>query len=330
MADLPKERVKPNLPPFTFVGADFFGPIIVKKGCSDVKRYGVIFTCLTTRAVHLEIANSMDTDSCINAIRRFISRRGQVKQIRSDNGTNLTSADKELKNAIKEWNQSNKLQVALQQKGIEWTYNPPAASHFGGVWERLIKQIKLILLAITKQQTLDDELLHTFICEVEAILNSCPLTTVSDSPTDLEPLTPNHFLLLKGQPLLPPGLFDKTDVYSKKRWKQVQYLADLFWKRWVREYLPTLQERQKWFTTKRNYVCGDIVLIADPNAPRGSWMLGKVIDAHKDSKGIVRSVTLKLEQVSLIVPSQRFVYCWRVTCKYVNRCVMGNGDLYIL
>ncbi|XDV29327.1 hypothetical protein PO909_032464 [Leuciscus waleckii] len=145
MADLPKERITPDLPPFTFVGTDFFGSIIVKRGRSEVKRYGVIFTCFTTRAIHLEIANSLDTDSCINAIRRFISRRGQVRQIRSDNGTNLTSADRELKNDIKEWNQSNKLQVALQQKGIEWTYNPPASSHFGGVWERLIKQVKLIL-----------------------------------------------------------------------------------------------------------------------------------------------------------------------------------------
>ncbi|KAL2098438.1 hypothetical protein ACEWY4_007645 [Coilia grayii] len=293
MADLPTERVTPDLPPFTFVGADFFGPIIVKRGRSDVKRYGVIFTCLTTRAVHLEIASSLDTDSCINAIHRFLSRRGQVKQIRSDNGTNLTSADKELKNAIKVWNQSNKLQVALQQKGIQWTYNPPAASHFGGIWERLIKQIKQILMSISREQTLDDESLHTFICEVEAILNSRPLTTASDSPSDLEPLTPNHLLLLKGQPVLPRGLFQKSDLYTRKRWKQVQYLSDLFWKRWVREYLPSLQERQKWFKQKRNYVCGDIVLIADPNAPRGSWMLGRVIDTHKDSKGIVRSVSLK-------------------------------------
>lgn len=293
MADLPKERITPDLPPFTFVGADFFGPIVVKRGRSEVKRYGVIFTCFTTRAIHLEIANSLDTDSCINAIRRFICRRGQVRQIRSDNGTNLTSADSELKKAIKEWNQNHKLQVALQQKGIEWIFNPPAASHFGGVWERLIKQVKQTLLSLTKDQILDDESLHTFICEVEAIMNSRPLTTNPDSPNDLEPLTPNHLLLLKGQPTLPPGLFQKSDTYSRRRWKQIQYLADIFWKRWVREYLPNLQERQKWFKKKRNYANGDIVLIADPTAPRGSWMLGKVIDTKKDSKGIVRSLTLK-------------------------------------
>lgn len=124
-------------------------------------------------------------------------------------------------------------------------------------------------------------------------MNSHPLTTNPDSPNDLEPLTPNHLLLLKGQPTLPHGLFQKSDTYSRRRWKQIQYLADIFWKRWVREYLPNLQERQKWFKKKRNYANGDIVLIADPTAPRGSWMLGKVIDTKKDSKGIVRSLTLK-------------------------------------
>lgn len=293
MADLPKERITPDSPPFTYVGADYFGPITVKRGRSEVKRYGVIFTCFTTRAIHLELANSLDTDSCINAIRRFISRRGQVQQIRSDNGTNLTSADRELKNAVKEWNKSYKLQVTLQQKGIEWIYNPPTASHYGGIWERLIKEVKQILLALTKDQTLDDESLHTFFCEVEAIINSRPLTTLSDSPNDLEPLTPNHLLLLKGQPTLPPGSFQKSDSYSRRRWKQIQYLSDIFWKRWVREYLPTLQERQKWLKQKRNYMCGDVVLIADPVAPRASWMLGRVIDTKKDSKGMVRSLTLK-------------------------------------
>lgn len=293
MADLPKGRVTPDSPPFTNVGADYFGPIIVKRGRSEIKRYGVIFTCLATRAVHLEVANSLDTDSCINAIRRFVSRRGQVQQIRSDNGTNLISADRELRNAVKEWNESHKLHVALQQRGIEWIYNPPAASHYGGVWERLIKVVKQTLLATTKAQTLDDESLHTFFCEVEAIINSRPLTTTSDSPNDLEPLTPNHLLLLKGQPTLAPGLFQKTDMYSKRRWRQVQYMADTFWKRWVREYLPTLQERQKWLKLRRNYTHGDVVLIADPTAPRASWMLGRVIDTRKDKRGVVRSVTLK-------------------------------------
>lgn len=119
-------------PPFTFVGMDYFGPIETKRGRSSVKRYGVIFTCLTCRAVHIEMAHTMDTDSCINAIRRFICRRGQVKEIRSDNGTNFVSTNRELKNALKELNQS-KFQKSLSNSGIKWTFNAPHGAHHGGV-----------------------------------------------------------------------------------------------------------------------------------------------------------------------------------------------------
>ena len=94
ISDLPTDRIIPDLPPFTYVGVDYFGPLEVKRGRSIVKRYGVIFTCLTTRAVHLEVAHSLDTDSCINACRRFISRRGQVLEMRSDNGTNSVATER--------------------------------------------------------------------------------------------------------------------------------------------------------------------------------------------------------------------------------------------
>lgn len=105
--------------------------------------------------------------------------------------------------------------------------------------------MRKILKAVLKEQTMSDESLQTLMCEVETIINDRPITGPSDDPNDLEALTPNHLLLLKRQPLLPPGLFKKEDLYAHRRWKQVQYLADLFWKQWVREYLPALQERQK-------------------------------------------------------------------------------------
>ena len=133
-----------------------------------------------------------------------ICRRGQVNELRSDNGTNFIAAERELKEALKAWNQ-DKISKALQQKGVKWTFNPPAAAHHGGVWERLIRSLKKVLLSVIKQQILDDESLTTVMCEVEAILNNRPLTTVSDNPNGLEPLTPNHLLLSKVQPLLPPG-----------------------------------------------------------------------------------------------------------------------------
>jgi hypothetical protein len=294
MADLPAERILPDLPPFTNVGLDYFGPIEVRRGRSTIKRYGVLFTCMSSRAIHLEVAFSLDTDSCIHALRRFVCRRGQVKHIRSDNGTNLVGAQVELKKALMTLNET-KIQDALLPDGIQWSFNPPAASHHGGVWERLIRSGRHVLNSTLHQQSIDDEGLQTLFCEVEAILNNRPLSTVSSDPYDLEPLTPNHILLLKTQPILPPGTFLKSDLYARRRWKQVQYMADLFWHRWSKEYLLLLQERQKWTAVKKNLNVGDLVLVVDPNAPRGLWPLGRVLETKPDGKGLVRSVKLKTQ-----------------------------------
>lgn len=112
-------------------------------------------------------------------------------------------------------------------------------------------------------------------------------------PGCLIPLTPNHLLLLKGKPAFPPGVFDQHDQYARKRWRQEQYFSDLFWKRWIREYLPLLQERQRWNEKKRSLLVGDIVVTMDPSAARGSWPLCKVLTVFPDEKGCVRSVKLQ-------------------------------------
>ena len=297
MADLPRSRVTPDQPPFTCVGIDYFGPFLVRQKRSLVKRYGAIFTCLALRAVHLEISHTLDTDSFILALRRFIARRGQVKEIRSDNGTNFTGAEKELRVMISSWNQA-KIHDTLLQKGIKWVFNPPAASHHGGVWERLIRSTRKILGALTKEQVLDDECLQTLLCEAESIINGRPLTKVSDDPNDLEPLTPNHLLLLRQNESLPPGLFEKNDTYSRRRWRQVQYLANVFWGRWKREYLPSLQERQKWFRPRRNFTVGDTVIV-DESTPRNVWPIGRITEVFPDRDGFVRSVRVKTKTSTL-------------------------------
>ena len=130
---------------------------------------------------------------------------------------------------------------------------------------------------------------------MEAILNSRPLTTVTTDPQDLHPLSPNDLLMLKAEPTLPPGTFDKTDLYTRRRWRQIQYLANLFWRRWTLEYLPLLQERQKWNTKRRNFQCGDVALVVDPTAPRGSWVVGRIIEVFPDQKGLVRTVSIKTQ-----------------------------------
>ena len=183
---------------------------------------------------------------------------------------------------------------SLLEKGVTWQFNPPAASHFGGIWERLIRTTRKFLYSVMSHQNfrLDDEALQTLFCEIENILNNRPLTRASKNPNDLEALTPNHILLLKSQGSIPLGAFNKGDMYVRRRWRQVQHIADQFWKRWPTEYLHTLQERQRWLKVKRNISIGDIVLIVDNN-PRCSWALGRVIATRPDKKGYVRTVSVK-------------------------------------
>lgn len=185
MSDLPVERILPDLPQFTNVGVDYFGPIEIKRDRILVKRYGVVFTCMTSRAVHLEVAHSLTTDSCIHAIRRFVCGRGQVSNLRSDNGTNFVGTERELREALGNLDH-NKIQSALTKRGIEWTLNPPAGSPHGRAREWIIRLIRKVLYSILKQQTVDVESFCTVPCEVEAILNSRPITKLSDDPNDLE------------------------------------------------------------------------------------------------------------------------------------------------
>ena len=291
MADLPADRVTPGDPAFSYVGVDYFGPFLVKRGRAREKRYGCVFTCLAVRAIHIEIAHSLESDAFINCLTRFIARRGRPKRIRSDNGTNFVGADRELNHEIHRWNQ-RRIQGALNDQGIEWLFNVPGASHTGGAWERQIRSIRRILAGLTREQVLTDESLSTLMCMVESVVNNRPITTVSSDPTDMEPLTPNHLLLLRPVKTL-PGLFGSNDLYGRKRWCQVQYLADIFWSRWLKEYLPQLQQRRKWCEHKRDLKVGDVVLLADSVLPRNEWSLGRVIRVTKGSDDNVRSVTVK-------------------------------------
>ena len=307
MANLPEDRITPSKPPFTYTGVDCFGPFEVRRGRTKVKRYGVIFTCLALRAVHIEVASSLDTESFIHALLRFIARRGQPEEMRSDKGGNFVKGERELREAVNEWNQSQ-IHDYLVQRGIKWTFNPPAGPHHGGVWERCIRTVRKVMKALMKEQVLDDEGLNTLMCEVEAIINGRPITKLSDDPRDAEPLTPNHLLLLRTGPKVPPGNFTKHDNYFNRRWRQVQYLADLFWKRWVREYLPSLQQRQKWHKQQRNFAVDDVVLVLDDNKPRNSWPLGRIQEVYTNRRdGLVRSVKLKNSTSELVRPIDKIV-----------------------
>ncbi|XP_036002193.1 uncharacterized protein LOC118565663 [Fundulus heteroclitus] len=299
MADLPADRLIPE-PPFTSVGLDVFGPwtIVTRRtrgGCSQSKRWAVLFTCMSTRAVHIELIETMSTDSFINALRRFFAIRGPAKMLRSDRGTNFTGACKEL-DLEKENSGVGKY---LQGRGCSWIFNPPHASHMGGSWERLIGIARRILdtmLSQTESTRLTHEVLSTFMAEVTAIINGRPLVPISTDPDCPVVLTPAMLITQKVSAVsAPSGNFSTGQLFGKQ-WKHVQHLADTFWKRWKGQYLPTLQSRSKWTENRPNVREGDVVLLKDPQASRNEWPMGLIIKTFPSRDMKVRKVEVKVVQ----------------------------------
>ena len=230
MADLPSDRTE-TPPPFTNVGCDVFGPWNIQTrrlrgGAINSKRWGLVFTCLNSRAIHIEVLESMDASAFICALRRFLSVRGPTARIRCDRGSNFVGAKTELEQALQEMDEGA-LKTYLADQGCEWSFNPPHASHFGGVWERQIGTIRRVLdamlLELGKPQ-LTHELLVTLLAEVSAIVNARPISTIPSDVDDPQPLSPAMLLTLKSRPLLPPpGNFIPQDLYARRRWKRAQY-----------------------------------------------------------------------------------------------------------
>nr|XP_049464893.1 uncharacterized protein LOC125907321 [Anopheles coluzzii] len=270
---------------------DYFGPFLVAVGRRVEKRWGVIFTCLTTRAVHLEIAHSLNTALCIMAIRRFIARRGSPLEIISDRGTNFVGASRELDEALKLVDHE-KLMVEFCGPNLKWTFNPPGAPHFGGCWERLVRSVKTVLGKLDLPRRPTDEVLGSTFTEIELILNSRPLTYV---PLDNEmsgPITQNHLLLGSSNGSKPPIPPCEGPAAVQSGWKAAQLNADIFWRKWVAEYLPTLTRRTKWFQPVQPIQEGDVVIVVDNTLPRNSWPKGRVTSVVHAKDGQVRQATV--------------------------------------
>jgi len=301
MADLPEVRTEETAP-FTFCGMDCFGPFIVHEGRKELKRYGLIFTCMASRAVHIEVLDDMTTDAFINGLRCFVAIRGPVRTLYCDQGTNFVGASHELKSALKEI-QDEKIRNFMMEHQCDFQMNTPSSSHMGGVWERQIRTVRNVLEGLLSLHSvrLDTSTLRTFLYEAMAIVNSRPLGPESlNDPCSLEPISPNQLLTMKSQVVVPlPGNFVREDVYARKRWRKVQFLANEFWARWKKEYLLRLQERQKWNTKKRNFQEGDVILLKEEDLVRARWRLARVVEIITDGDGCVRKAKLLMSDPSL-------------------------------
>ena len=295
MADLPPERCLME-GPFTYAAVDMFGPFYVKDGRKQIKKFVALFTCLSARAVHLETTSKIDTDSFIQALRRFVCRRGPVREIISDNGTNFVGTANIFKKEFKEMNNTAISSYLCSEScdWITWKRNPPHSSHMGGVWERQIRTVRNVLSALLKEHSsrLDDEAFRTLLTEAESIVNSRPLTVEDLNDPECLPLSPNNLLTMKSKVVLPPpGTFQRSDIYCRRRWRQVQHLANEFWQKWKGQYLSSLQSRAKWQKAKPNLAVDDVVLLKDEETHRNQWPVARITKVFPDAKDkLVRHV----------------------------------------
>ncbi|XP_062542455.1 uncharacterized protein LOC134210422 [Armigeres subalbatus] len=199
MAPLPAARLKPYERPFSYVGLDYFA---VRVNRNTVKRWIALFTCLTTRADHLEIAHSLSTESCMQVVRRFIGRRGSPVEIRSDRGTSFVGANNELRMEMSAMN--GRLAETFTNTTTRWVFNLPAAPHIGGSWERFVRSVKTAMAAIKTTEIPKEEALATFVVEAESVANSRTLTFIPLESEQQEALTPNHFILLSSTGVVQP------------------------------------------------------------------------------------------------------------------------------
>ncbi|XP_059046900.1 uncharacterized protein LOC131842377 [Achroia grisella] len=311
MSDHKPCRVLETLKPFMHTGTDYAGPFKITitrgRGIRSTKAYICLFVCLTTRAVHIELAGDLSTASFMSALKRFLSRRGPVAHIYSDNGTNYIGAKRtlsELHAFLSSKHFNTEFAHVLSENRLTWFLNTPAASHFGGNWETNIKSLKTHLFRVVGVQVLSFEEMITVLTQVEAIMNTRPLCrTLSNDPSEPLALTPAHFLNFTPLKYLPAAEIADSSLIS--RHALLDRLVQMFWKRWRAEYLHTLQSREKWNTPVNQITVGTVVIVRTENAPPLHWPLGVIEEVFPASDGVIRVVRVKTATGSYLRPVVR-------------------------
>ena len=306
MPPLPAERVNQS-PSFTFCGVDYFGPMFVKVEAGENKKVWVLlFTCLATRAIHLELVADMSTEQFLLAFRRFVARRGCPSRIWSDNAPQFKHADKTLREVWKSIADDEDVQSFIATKGVQWTFIVEHAPWMGGYYERLIGIVKQALRKSLGKNRLTSNQLATLLCEVEAVINTRPLLYLDDEFRGQGgPLTPAHFLTLRSFIVFPHVDYDNDDpdicitTFLSRSWKQGQHLLQQFWSVFKSEYLHSLRDRPVSFPLRGGQVSAQpsvdsVVLIKDDDSPRGTWKMGRILRLHPGTDGVARSATIVL------------------------------------
>ncbi|XP_011883920.1 PREDICTED: uncharacterized protein LOC105571060 [Vollenhovia emeryi] len=297
MGDLPSVRVRPTSRSFLHCGVDYAGPVRVRashgRGIKSNKAYIALFICLSTFAIHLELVGSYASDAFLDAFTRFCARRGMPESVYSDNETTFAGAEKELALAYRAALRNNDFLNKTATDHVKWHFIPPAAPHFGGLWEAGVKSVKYHLRRVLQDHTLTYEEFLTLLCRIEACLNSRPIAPLRDDSETLEVLTPGHFLIGSNLTLSPEPSLLQLNENRISRWQRVRQLTEKFWKLWNCDYLNTLQQRSKWKTIQSPVKEGQIVLIRQPNLPPCKWEMGRITQCHAGSDGLTRVVTVK-------------------------------------
>ncbi|XP_062556793.1 uncharacterized protein LOC134221620 [Armigeres subalbatus] len=298
MGSLPDYRVNPS-PVFNCTGIDYAGPFFIRSGIrrvTRIKAYVALFICMSSKAIHLELVSDLTSAAFLAALQRFVGRRGCPEKLISDNATNFRGADSELHELFKLFQSQqykNKIHHFCTAREIQWSFIPPRSPNFGGVWEAGVKAAKSHLKIVLCEASLNYEEMTTVLVQVEAILNSRPMTQVSNDANDFNALTPGHFLVGRELTAVPEPSYDNVRVSSLSRWQHLQKLKQDFWSRWSTEYLSELQPRSKWYKNKLTIRPDMLVVLREDNVAPQMWRLGRIVEVTPGADGLVRVVKIR-------------------------------------
>lgn len=306
LSSLPKDRVSINRP-FHATGVDFGGPLQIKssplRNAKILKCYFAVFVCMATKAVHIELVSDLSTEAFLATLKRFISRRGNPAVIYSDNATNFLGSKnriKELYDFFKISKNINEIQEFLSEKETQWKFIPPLSPHWGGIWEAAVKSIKYHLFRVIGDAHLTFETLYTCLTQIEAILNSRPMYPMSNNPSDLNVITPGHFLIGSNLTSFPEKDLISVPTNRLSQWQHCARIQQHFWKRWSIEYLNRLQNRPKWLKPSENLKPNDLVLLKEDHVPPLKWPRARILEVVPGNDGKVRMVKLITQKGTFI------------------------------